>query len=93
MFTRVWKPLCRIRVLKTLRGSPKREAQKGQYLPVVGFGGYKWYQSQALGDVPVKKWYQSQASGDVPVKRLSPEGGGHEAVCQQGRWVPKGDGL
>ena len=23
--------------------------------------------------------------GDVPVRRLSPEGGGHKAVCQQGR--------
>ena len=24
------------------------------------------------------------------VRRLSSKGGGHEAVCQQGRWAPKG---
>jgi len=24
------------------------------------------------------------------VRRLSPKGGGHEAMCQQGCWVPKG---
>ena len=29
----------------------------------------------------------------MPVKRLSHEGGGHEVVCQQGRWAPKGGGL
>ena len=25
----------------------------------------------------------------MPARRLSLEGGGHEAVCQQGRWAPK----
>ena len=36
------------------------------------------------------KWYQSKTPGDVPARRLIPEGGGHEALCQQGRWVPRG---
>ena len=26
---------------------------------------------------------------DVSARNLSPKGGGHEAVCQQGRWPPK----
>ena len=26
-------------------------------------------------------------------KEAELEGGGHEAVCQQGRWAPKGGGL
>ena len=26
-------------------------------------------------------------------RRLNLEGGGHEAVCQQGSWAQKGDGL
>ena len=30
---------------------------------------------------------------DVPTRRLNPEGGGHEAVCQQGRWTLKGGGF
>ncbi|KAG7016579.1 Protein REVEILLE 1 [Cucurbita argyrosperma subsp. argyrosperma] len=34
--------------------------------------------------------YLSQTPGDVPVKILNPEGSGHEAMCQQGRWAPKG---
>ena len=29
-------------------------------------------------------------TGDVPVRRLSLEGGGHKAVCQQERWALKG---
>ena len=45
-------------------------AHRGQYLLMVGLGRYKWY--------------QSQTPGNVPMRRLSPEGGGHEAVCQQG---------
>ena len=28
---------------KTLRGSPKEKAQRGQYLPVVSLDGYKYY--------------------------------------------------
>ena len=36
------------------------------------------------------KWYQNQTTGDVSARRLSLEEGGHEAVCQQGRWAPKG---
>ena len=39
------------------------------------------------------KWYQNQTPGDVSVRRLNPEGGGHEAMCQQGRWALKGGGL
>ena len=27
----------------------------------------------------------------VPVRKLNPEEGGHELVCQRGRWAPKGD--
>ena len=44
-FIRVWKPLFSRRVLKTLRESSKRKAQREQYLLVVDFGHYKWYQS------------------------------------------------
>ena len=62
-----------------MRGSPKRKAQRGQYLLVVGLGRYKWYQSQTLGD--------------VPARRLSPEGGGPKTVCQQGHWASNRDGL
>ena len=39
-FIRVWKPLPNIRVLKTLRGSPKEKAQSGQYLVAVGLSRY-----------------------------------------------------
>ena len=39
-FIRVWKPLSSIRVLKTLRGSPKGKAQRGQYLLAAGLGRY-----------------------------------------------------
>ena len=75
-FIRVSKPLPSSRVFKTLRGSSKGKTQRGQYLLVVGLGHYKWY--------------QSQTRGDVSTRRLSPEGCGHEAVCWQGRWGPKG---
>ena len=61
---------------KTLRGSLEGKIQRGQYLLAVGLGGYKWY--------------QSQTPDDVSARRLSPEGGGHEVVCQQGRWALKG---
>ena len=54
----------------------KGKAQRGQYLLAAGLSRYKWY--------------QSQTRGDLPLRRLSPEGGGYEAVCQQGRWTPKG---
>ena len=36
---------------KALRGSPKGKAQIEQYLLVVGFDRYKWYQSHTSGDV------------------------------------------
>ena len=75
-FIRVWKPLPSKRVSKTLRGSPKRKAQRGQYLLVVSLGYYKWY--------------QSQTPNDMLARRLNSKGGGHEAVCQQGCWAPKG---
>ena len=26
----------------------------------------------------------------MPTRTLGPEGGEHEAVCEQGRWAPKG---
>ena len=60
-------------------GSPKEKAQRGQYLLAVGLSCYQWYQSQTLGD--------------VPARRLSVERGGHETVCQQGRWTPRGRGV
>ena len=47
IFIRVWKPLPSICILKTLKGSPKGKAQRGQYLLAVGLGHYKWYQSSA----------------------------------------------
>ena len=51
--------------------SLKGKAQRGQYLLAVGLGHYKWY--------------QSKTPRDVPASRLSLEGGGQEAMCQQGR--------
>ena len=41
------------------------------------------------------KWYQSQTLGDVPMRKLSPEGGrgGYEAVCQRPMLGPEGGGL
>ena len=36
---------------KALRGSPKRKAQRGQYLLAVDLGRYKWYQNQTPDDV------------------------------------------
>ena len=36
----MWKPLSSICVLNTSRGSPKRKAQRGQYLLAVGLGRY-----------------------------------------------------
>ena len=75
-FIKMWKHLPSRRILKTLRGSPKGKVRRGQYLLAVGLGSYKWYQSQTLND--------------VPVRRLSPKGCEHEAMCQQGRWPPKG---
>ena len=68
-FIRVWKPLPSRRILKTLKGSPKREAQREQNLLAVGISRYKWYKSQTPDNVL--------------------KGGGHEAVCQQGRWARK----
>ena len=72
----MWKLLPSIRVLKTLRESSKGKVQREQYLLAVGLSRYKWY--------------QSQTPGDVPARRLSPEEGGHEVVCQQGRWARRG---
>ena len=54
-FTRVWKPLPSKRVLKTLRGSPKRKTQRGQYLLAVGLSYYSWYQSQTPSDVSARR--------------------------------------
>ena len=53
-FIRVWKPLPSRHVLKTLSGSSKGEAQRGQYLLAVGLGRYKWYQSQTPSGVPAR---------------------------------------
>ena len=44
-------------------------------------------------DLDRYKGYQSQTPNDVLARRLSPKGGGHKAVCQQGHWAPKGGGL
>ena len=84
-FIRVWKPLPSIRILKTLRGSPKGKAQRGQYLLAVGLGYYKWYQNQTLSGVPTRtlshkggwivrshiNWREER----VPARTLGPEGG------------------
>ena len=40
-FIRVWKPFLSRHVSKTLRGSPKRKTQKGQYLLAVDLDCYK----------------------------------------------------
>ena len=42
-FIRVWKSLPSRHVLKSLKRSPKGNAQRGQYLLAVGLGYYKWY--------------------------------------------------
>ena len=44
----------------------------------------------ADGGLGAYKWYQSQTLGDVSARRLCLEGGGHKAMCQQGRWASKG---
>ena len=96
----MWKPLLNRRVLKTLRGSSKGEAQRGQYLLAVGLGCYKWYQSQTLGDVPMRKLSPEErwTRGGVPVRTLGPERGvdwgvPHRLVkeneCLLGRWPQK----
>ena len=59
--------------------TPERESSKRTISANGGLGRYRWYRNQTLGD--------------VPARRLSLEGGGHEAVCQQGRWVSKGSEL
>ena len=102
-FIRVWKPLPSRRVLKTLKGSPKGKAQRGQYLLAVSLGRYKRYQSQTPGDLTTRRlnpkggWTQ----GGVPARTLGPEGGelggptwiGEGNKCQRGRWAPKRGGL
>ena len=40
-FISVWKPLSSKHVLETLRKSPKRKAQRGQYMLTVDLGRYK----------------------------------------------------
>ena len=76
-FIRMWKPLPSRHVLKTLRGSPKGKAERGQYLLTVSLGCYKWYQSQTPSGVPARmlspegRWIPD----GVPAKMLGPEGG------------------
>ena len=38
----------------------------------------------------MRRYVSNQTPDNVLVRRLSPKGGGHEAVCQQGRWATKG---
>ena len=64
-------------MLKTLRASSKGKTQKGQHLLVVGVG-----RLSIVSESDTRR-----------CKRLSPGGGGHDAVCQQGRWALKGGGL
>ena len=95
----MWKPLPSIRVLKTLRGSLKGKVQGKQYLLAVGLDGYKWYQSQTLGDVLARRLSLNEGwrRGDVPAWTLGPKVGGlggstligEENKCQRGRWAPK----
>ena len=42
---------------------------------------------------PLQMVSEPDTESDVPARKLSPEGGGQEAVCQQGRWVPNGGRL
>ena len=77
LFIEVWKLLPSKHILKTLKESPKGKTQRGQYLLEVSLVCYKWY--------------QSQTPSNVLARRLSPKGGGHEVVWQQGRWALKGD--
>ena len=96
-FIRVWKPLLRRHILKTLRGSSKGKVQRGQYLLAVGLGGYKWYQSQTSGDVPVRRLSPEGGwtRGGVPARILDLKEGwiGEGNECQQGCWPLKGGGL
>ena len=73
----VWKPLPSRRVLKTLRGTRKRKAQRGQYLLAVGLGRYKWYQSQILGNVQVRRLFpEGVDTRRCASKDAGSEGGG-----------------
>ena len=83
-----------------MRGNSEGKVQREQYELAMGFGYYKWYQSQTLGDVlarrlsPKGRWTQ----GGVPAMMLGHEGsglGGPTSIgegnkCQRGRWAPKG---
>ena len=73
----MWKPLPNRRVLKTLRGSLKGNAERGQYLLAVSLGCYKWYQRQTPGDVPAKRLSLERGwtRGGVPTRMLGLEGG------------------
>ena len=69
LFTRVWKPLSSIRVLKTSRRSPGGKAQKEQYLLAVTN-----YQSQT--PVEEAESRKGWTRGGVSAKMLGLEVGG-----------------
>ena len=84
-FIRVWEPLPSRRVLKTLRWSPKRKAQRGQYLLTNGirarhravclwgrWGSKEVDTGQCASEdgEPWREW----TSGDVSARTLGPEG-------------------
>ena len=58
----------------------KGKVQREQYLVAVGFGCYKWYQSQTLGDVPARRMFPK---GDRH-ERCSPKGGRYEHCSPKG---------
>ena len=78
-FIRLWKLLPNRCVLKTLRESLKGKVQREQYLLAVDFG--------------LLQMVSEPDSGRGASEETEPQRGGHEAVCQQGRWVPKRGGL
>ena len=63
---------------KNFEGKPERKSAKRT---ISISGGIEFELLQMVLEV---------GQGDVLVKKLSPEGGGYETVCQQGRWVLKG---
>ena len=54
----------------------KKKVERGQYLLVVGLDCYRWY--------------HSLTPDDVSARRLNPGMGGHEVMCEQGRWIRRG---
>ena len=86
-FIRVWKPLPSRCVLKTLRGSLKGKAHKGQYLLAVGELGLLQMVLEPDTGRCTREQAESQRGwtrGGVPARMLAPEGSGLEGPTSIG---------